>query len=344
MNATLANPLLPPLPQTQAPTTVVVELSAEDRYIEPKIDVLGWVMTILSGTVVGLRIYNKFRRRTRLWWDDYIVIVAWTLFLTFTIVSIFEGRDGLGKHVTNLSPGTIRDFALLATTASTINIMATALARIGFAVSLLRIAEGWPRRFTWAVIFASNIVSGLSGLFLWVQCTPIRKNWDNLPYGYCWAPRVRVAIPIMNTSVGGFLNIFISLVGLYLVRKNTSKQRDWVGALVLTALGVFAGIASWVKTSVMHILIGDDVTFDIVTLVVWAMIEPAVILIAGSLPELRSFVWRDSRASTPRLIPFTRRRNGIRFDSDFEFARQQYLDAGGKTIKDFSTESKKSWV
>lgn len=77
MNTTLANPLLPPLPQTQPSTTVVVQLSAEDRYIEPKIDVLAWVMTVLSGTVVGLRIYNKFRRRMRLWWDDYIVIVAW---------------------------------------------------------------------------------------------------------------------------------------------------------------------------------------------------------------------------------------------------------------------------
>lgn len=172
---------------------------------------------------------------------------------------MFEGRDGLGRHVTNLSPGTIREFALLATVASTINIAATALARIGFAVSLLRIAEGWPRHFTWAVIFTSNIVSGLSGLFLWVQCTPIRKNWDMLNFGYCWAPRVRVAIPIMNTgessrisfhhltldtklkhslAVGGFLNVFISLVGLYIVRKNTAKQRDWVGALVLTALGV----------------------------------------------------------------------------------------------------------
>lgn len=77
MNATLANPLLPPLPQTSGSTTVVVQLSAEDRYIEPKVDVLGWVMTVLAGTVVGLRIYNKFRRRMRLWWDDYIVIVAW---------------------------------------------------------------------------------------------------------------------------------------------------------------------------------------------------------------------------------------------------------------------------
>lgn len=78
MNSSLANPLLPPLPQTQgSSTTVVVQLSAEDRYIEPKVDVLSWVMTVLAGTVVGLRIYNKFRRRLPLWWDDYIVIVAW---------------------------------------------------------------------------------------------------------------------------------------------------------------------------------------------------------------------------------------------------------------------------
>lgn len=74
------------------------------------------------------------------------------------------------------------------------------------------------------------------------------------------------------------------------------------------------------------------------------MIEPAVIIIAGSLPELRSFVWRDTAPSAPYLMPFTRRRNGIQFDADFEFARQQYLEAGGKTIKDYGTESKKSWV
>ncbi|KAL1873554.1 hypothetical protein Daus18300_003919 [Diaporthe australafricana] len=344
MNATLPNPLLAPLPQTQGSTTVVVQLSAEDRYIESKIDVLNWVLTVLAGTVVGLRIYNKFSRRLWLWWDDYIMIVSWTLLLAFAIVTIFEVRSGIGRHITNLSPGQIREFALLATVSSTLAIMVTALARVGFAVSLLRVAEGWPRRFTWAVIFASNIVSGLAGLFLWVQCTPIRKNWDSLDFGYCWAPQVRVAIPIINTAVGGFLNVFISLVGLYIVRKNTAKQRDWVGALVLTALAIFAGIASWVKTSVMHILIGDDVSFDIVTLVVWGMLEPAVIIIAGSLPELRSFVWRDAAPSGPYLIPFTRRRNGIQFDADFEFARQQYLEAGGKTVKDYSTESKKSWV
>ncbi|KAI3397154.1 hypothetical protein diail_11217, partial [Diaporthe ilicicola] len=275
MNNTLANPLLPPLPQTQGPTTVVVQLSAEDRYIESKIDVLNWVMVILAGTVVGLRIYNKYRRRLQLWWDDYIVIVSWTLLLTFTIVTVFENRNGVGRHLANLSPGEIRELALLSLIASTAAITVTALSRIGFAVSLLRVAEGWPRRLTWAVIFASNIVSGLAGLFLWVQCTPIRKNWDHLNFGYCWAPQVQVAIPIINTAVGGFLNVFISLVGLYIVRKRAPKQRDWIGALVLTGLGIFAGIASWIKTSVMHILIGNDVSFDIVTLVVWGMIEPA---------------------------------------------------------------------
>lgn len=42
----------------------------------------------------------------------------------------------------------------------------------------------------------------------------------------------------LSLAVGGFLNVFIALVGLYLVRKNTAKQRDWIGALVLTALGI----------------------------------------------------------------------------------------------------------
>lgn len=217
-------------------------------------------------------------------------------------MTVFEGRDGLGRHVTNLSPETIREFALLATITSTINIMATALARIGFAVSLLRVAEGWPRRFTWAVIFASNVVSGLSGLFLWVQCTPIRKNWDNLNFGYCWAPRVRVAIPIMNTgewpeilsyhmrlemcaetfTSGGWVPECVYLPGRALpcaqkYRKaeglgrgfGAHSSRNLVGSFSLCFNVRFqanqvtsAGIASWVKTSVMHILIGDDVTCE----------------------------------------------------------------------------------
>lgn len=213
------------------------------------------------------------------------------------MVTVFEGRDGLGRHVSNLSPGTIREFALLATIASTINIMATALARVGFAVSLLRIAEGWPRRFTWAVIFASNIVSGLSGLFLWVQCTPIRKNWDNLNFGYCWAPRVRVAIPIMNTGVWPQTSLRLLKLdnelnlascgwvpkrfhcpgrALHCPQKyckakrlgwssSSHGPRNFVSSLLTQPhfqanMVASAGIASWVKTSVMHILIGDDVT------------------------------------------------------------------------------------
>lgn len=52
-------------------------LQAEDKSIEPKLDVLDWAMTMLAGVVVGLRIYHKYRTRSRLWWDDYIAIVSW---------------------------------------------------------------------------------------------------------------------------------------------------------------------------------------------------------------------------------------------------------------------------
>lgn len=52
-------------------------MKAEDPYIEPKLDVLDWVLVIIAGVVVVLRIYNKYRRRIELWWDDYIAMVSW---------------------------------------------------------------------------------------------------------------------------------------------------------------------------------------------------------------------------------------------------------------------------
>lgn len=61
---------------------VVMMLQAEDKSIEPKLDVLDWAMTVLAGVVVGLRLHHKYQTRCRLWWDDYIAIVSWVSTLT----------------------------------------------------------------------------------------------------------------------------------------------------------------------------------------------------------------------------------------------------------------------
>lgn len=68
---------------------VVVMQQAEDKSIEPKLDVLNWAMTVLAAVVVGLRIYNKYRTGSRMWWDDYIAIVSWVCAVPAILIRVF---------------------------------------------------------------------------------------------------------------------------------------------------------------------------------------------------------------------------------------------------------------
>ena len=36
-----------------------------------------WTFAAVSGAFLGLRIYCKLVRKRQLWWDDYVLIVAW---------------------------------------------------------------------------------------------------------------------------------------------------------------------------------------------------------------------------------------------------------------------------
>ena len=43
----------------------------------PRLKAIIWSLIAISGAFLGLRIYCKFLRRGRLWWDDYMLIASW---------------------------------------------------------------------------------------------------------------------------------------------------------------------------------------------------------------------------------------------------------------------------
>jgi hypothetical protein len=50
-------------------------MAAEDH--GPEIVGVTWLLCILSGIFLGLRLYAKLSRHKGLWWDDHILIVSW---------------------------------------------------------------------------------------------------------------------------------------------------------------------------------------------------------------------------------------------------------------------------
>jgi hypothetical protein len=49
-----------------------------------------WIMVTGSGVFISFRILARARRRMRLWWDDYLMVMSWVLiyFLLFYQPSI----------------------------------------------------------------------------------------------------------------------------------------------------------------------------------------------------------------------------------------------------------------
>ena len=43
----------------------------------PQLNALSAVLVILSGAFLFMRVFLKYSQRRGLWWDDYVLILAW---------------------------------------------------------------------------------------------------------------------------------------------------------------------------------------------------------------------------------------------------------------------------
>ncbi len=93
---------------------------------------------------------------------------------------------GFGKHIVDVEPAHLAAIGLTSNVTGTFSILAAVLSKTSFAVTLLRITEGYIKMCVWLVIGTMNLAMGLSAVFTWVKCNPPAKTWDPLTPGTCW--------------------------------------------------------------------------------------------------------------------------------------------------------------
>lgn len=79
------------------------------------------------------------------------------------------------------------------------------------------------------------------------------------------------------------------------------------------------------------------VVVDAVTLIILGVIEPALLIIAASLPELRDFVWKHPKPVRYNNDEFNFQNNRLDY-SEYEYARRQYMEAGGKSTFSYGSD------
>ena len=62
---------------------------------------------------------------------------------------------------------------------------------------MLRISDGWIRRFIWFAIVTMNAVGGFNAMATYIQCTPAEKLWNPLMQGgSCWPKQVIITLNV----------------------------------------------------------------------------------------------------------------------------------------------------
>lgn len=242
-------------------------------------------------------------------------------------------RLGYGLHiwdfdvVNNMAP-----LLLLVNMAGSFSATAAIWSKTSFAITLLRLTHGWMKWFLWFIIITMNIAMGLTALFPWVNCTPIRKSWEVFTPGECWDPTVTVNYNLFSASYSALMDITLALLPWSVVWKLQMKKTERFGCAFAMSMGVLsvspkqcyghletdfvsAGITGIIKTTKIPSMLSSDfgkfvypsgyqgnrkltgaMLADGVDLFIWGNAESAITIIAASIPILRVLI-RDATIS-----------------------------------------------
>jgi hypothetical protein len=99
---------------------------------------------------------------------------------------------GFGRPNADIGAKNINSVLLIGYIAGFASTLAAAWSKTSWAVTLLRISDGWTKMLIWFFIITVNLVLGVNGLIMWIQCWPLNKVWQPLTHGTCWPKAIVV--------------------------------------------------------------------------------------------------------------------------------------------------------
>ncbi|KOC18842.1 integral membrane protein [Aspergillus flavus AF70] len=260
---------------------------------------------ILSTTAVALRLLARKLNGTRLYLDDYLIIIA-LLFKygcsTGVAILLF---NGLGSHITMIPEKNLTIYLKIGW--SNPLVYSSCIAFVKFSVLAL-----YKRLFsTPRMIFAANIVAGF--VILWwlsvcvvgiLLCLPVNKFWDPSVPGSCLdSAQYYYGQQIPNIFTDAVL-LVMPLKFVWALPISKTQRLLLSGVFVTGGLTLIFDIVRLVAM-INLTRSGPDVTYNQTPVVVYTCVEATVGIIAACLPNLRPLLklsrgsfWSQIRSGT----------------------------------------------
>ncbi|RFN44757.1 hypothetical protein FIE12Z_11023 [Fusarium flagelliforme] len=153
---------------TRNVTSTACEFPIRDRHVQ--FDILAVTLNVVSGIVVGLRIWEKLQYERLLRADDYITIACFAVSLGLTVMCVYGlSGHGLGRDAWQFSGDTITTYLCYIYVIKPLYITTVFLTKISILLFYLRI---FPTIMTRKLIWGTIATTGLD---LWMLVIPLSQ-------------------------------------------------------------------------------------------------------------------------------------------------------------------------
>ncbi|KAK4196750.1 hypothetical protein QBC40DRAFT_233635 [Triangularia verruculosa] len=273
-----------------------------------------WVLAGYATIFISLRLWGKYHRGRRLWWDDYILVASWMALILGCIFQTVDTTLGFGRSHHGIYPENLETTRLLSTVAGFFLILAAAWSKTSFAATLLRLAETeeWLKKLVWFAIWTTNICIAGSCIIQWAHCWPLDRIWrQEVPGGKCMPISLMNGYNMFVAAYSGLMDIMLALLPCKLFWPLMMKRKEKIGITIAMGMGVFAGAASFMKILAIHSVnrpnagpgmntpkVGPNTanisSEHVVVLMVLGTAESAITIVAVCMPVLRTLLMRES--------------------------------------------------
>ncbi|KAJ2980103.1 hypothetical protein NUW58_g7034 [Xylaria curta] len=277
----------------------------------PVLQGVAWTIAALTMLFFSLRIYIKWKYRGKLWYDDYTLAASMALLLVNAGLVQKTVAMGYGKHVEEIiatMPQELRWIITYLQILSSVVRLSTNLARVSFAITLLQLSNDREKLIVWLAITTLLAVTTPAAILPFVSCIPYDKIFDPSIPGTCIGRNVSLGYFIFEGAYTALIDFSLVFLPWKILSRLQIRRVEKLGASLAMSLGILSGVVTIVKVAYINQITDYDFTFSSIDLTIWNMVEPASVIIAASLPNLRVFIAKSTASlkATLRLGSNTR--------------------------------------
>lgn len=123
-------------------------------------------------------------------------------------------------------------------------------------------------------------------IFGLAKCTPFERVIDKSVPGTCWDLKKLRDFQLFAAYYSAILDFVLAFLPWQILMNLTMKRREKVGVAIAMSLGAVAGVTGIVKSVMVVHMTDPDITYSRVDLTIWTLAEPAVSIMAISIPVL----------------------------------------------------------